>query len=246
MSLLSKFRVVQGRDSSVRPAVNQDPRVPVQPLHAPTVSRGTASAPSAGRFSNGLKEFLWQLHDVHRGNLLDVGAVSQTTLNFFIALGFRVYTEDLLSGWNTFYRAEDELIRTLPAGAEAPDSSSAARAQRFLNSSLGHPPETFDAILLWDLLDYLGRDAGFAVAAKLSTLVRENGAILAVFHTRMPEQFQRYRVLDGCNLEFVAAPPILQPQHVYQNREVQNLFTGFRSSKMFVARDQLREGVFIK
>jgi len=95
-------------------------------------------------------------------------------------------------------------------------------------------------------LDYLDRDTASLVAAKLSTLVREDGAILAIFHARTPAQFHRYRVLDAHDLELVPAPTVVQPQHVYQNREIQNLFEGFRSSKTFVGRDQLREGVFIK
>jgi hypothetical protein len=34
--------------------------------------------------------------------------------------------------------------------------------------------------------------------------------------------------------------------HVYQNREILNLFGRFHSSKTFVGRDQIREGLFIK
>ena len=170
----------------------------------------------------------------------------QATLNFFIDRGFRVYTEDLLSSWSAFLRADEEEIRSQPAGTKPAETSPAVRAERFVNCNLRHAPDTFDAVLLWDLLDYLDRDAASLVAAKLSTLVRENGAILAIFHTRPPAQFQRYRMLDAHNLELVPTPAVVKPQHVYQNREIQDLFEGFRSSKTFVGRDQLREGVFIK
>ena len=81
---------------------------------------------------------------------------------------------------------------------------------------------------------------------RLSTLVRDAGAILAIFHTRMPEQFYRYRVLDALNLDLVQVAAIVSPQHIYQNREIQDLFSRFRTSKTFVARDQLREIVFAK
>jgi hypothetical protein len=33
---------------------------------------------------------------------------------------------------------------------------------------------------------------------------------------------------------------------VYQNREIQDLFSQFRTTKSFVGRDQLRENLFIK
>jgi hypothetical protein len=47
-------------------------------------------------------------------------------------------------------------------------------------------------------------------------------------------------------LQLVPSPTLVQPKHVYQNREIQELFEKFRTSKTFVGRDQLREGVFVK
>jgi hypothetical protein len=242
MSLLSKIRAVQGRSQSSQPVQRNS----AKPLRAQGESAASAATQNQGRFSNGLKEFLWQLDDIGRGNLLDLGPVSQTTVSFFIERGFKVYTEDLLNSWSAFLRDEEERLRSLPPDAEALDQTGAARAERFLSSNLRHDSETFDAVLMWDLLDYLDRDAGSRIAAKLSNLVREGGAILAVFHMRMPEQFHRYRVLGANNFELVPAPPLVPPQQVFQNREMQNLFEGFRSSKTFVGRDQLREGVFLK
>lgn len=244
MSLLNKFRATPARETAAPPVMAQG-KVSGQPLHAPAGSPGAGSS-GPGRFSNGLKEFLWQLHDVKRGKLLDMGAVSQTTLNFFIDRGFRVYTEDFLGTWGAFQLAEEEKIKSLPPGTEMPDRSWAARAERFLSSNLNHPRDTFDAVLLWDVLDYVDASVTARVAAQLGGLLREDGAILGVFHQRMPTEFHRYRVLDATNLEFVPAPTLMPPQHVFQNREIQNLFEGFRSSKTFVGRDQVREGVFIK
>jgi hypothetical protein len=41
-------------------------------------------------------------------------------------------------------------------------------------------------------------------------------------------------------------PPIAQHVHIIQNREMLDLFAKFRTSKTFVGRDQLREGLFLK
>jgi hypothetical protein len=193
-----------------------------------------------------LKEFLWQLDGIGRGTLLDAGPVSQATVRFFVERGFKLYTEDLLVSWRDFLRGEDEKLRSLPPGAVAPAESGAIRAERFLASNLTQPPDSVDAILLWDVLDYLDDEVVPHVLARISSLLRDGGAILAIFHTRLPERFHRYRVLDGQNLELIPAPLLVPPRHIFNNREIQLLFERFRSSKSFVGRDQLREGVFVK
>ncbi|MBI3670427.1 MAG: hypothetical protein HY237_11675 [Acidobacteria bacterium] len=207
---------------------------------------GPAFAPRGGRTSNSLKEFLWHLDDLGHGNLLDLGPVWQTTVSFFIERGFKVYTEDLLTAWKDFLRLEEERLRSLPPGQDPGDMTPARRAERFLENSLQYPGETFDAVLAWDLLDYLESEVVTRVVGRLTDLVREGGVVLAIFHSRKPEGFQRYRVLDTQNLELLPAPALFPVQRIYQNREIQNLFSRFHSSKTFVGRDQLREGLFIR
>ncbi len=207
---------------------------------------GPAFAPRGGRMSNSLKEFLWHLDDIGHGNLLDLGPVWQTTVSFFIERGFKVYTEDLLVAWKDFLRAEEERLRSLPPGEDPGDMTPGRRAEHFLETNLQYPGETFDAVLAWDLLDYLESEAVARVVARLTDLVREGGVVLAIFHSRKPEGFQRYRVLDTQNLEVLPAPMLFPVQRIYQNREIQNLFSRFHSSKTFVGRDQLREGLFIR
>src|ERR1700722_18942361 len=219
MSMLNKFRPLPARDHAPRLVHGQDPRLPLAPLHA-AASAPPVGSERAGRFSNGLKEFLWQLDDIGRGNLLDLGQVSQNTLNFFIERNFKVYTEDVLVAWRDFLRTEEDRTRQVSPGGEAGDNSAGARAERFLTSNLDHPKDSFDAVLLWDVLDYLDRETVIRLMERLSTLVRDAGAILAIFHTRMPEQFYRYRVLDAVNLDPVQVPAIVPPQHIYQNREI--------------------------
>jgi len=219
--------------------------LPVVPLHAPASAPPSGNEQS-GRFSNGLKEFLWQLDDIGRGNLLDLGAVSQATVSYFIDRGFKVYTEDILGAWRNFVRDEEKQAGMFASGTEALDFSAKARTERFLSANLRHEPNTFDAVLLWDLLDYVDRDTAPLYIARISKMVREAGAVLAVFHTRTPEQFHRYRVLDAHTLELAPTAQLVQPRHIYQNREIQDLFERFRTQKTYVGRDQLRENVFVK
>jgi hypothetical protein len=76
--------------------------------------------------------------------------------------------------------------------------------------------------------------------------MRDGGVVFAMFHTKKPATFHRYKVLDAQNLELIPASCPFQPQRVFQNREISNLFSRYRSSKMFVGRDQIREGLFVK
>lgn len=225
----------------------EEPRTsPAAPVKGSRSMAGSGERLITTRISNGLKEFLWQLQGVGRGTLLDVGPVWQSTVRFFVERGYKLYTEDVLVSWRDFLRAEEEAMRSRPVGAVAPAEAPGGRAERFLQDNLTQPANSVDAILLWDLLDYLDSESLPHFLARISTLLRDGGAILAIFNTRRPERFHRYRVLDEQNLELLPAPTLVLPQHIYQNREIQLLFERFRASKSFVGREQFREGVFVK
>ena len=200
----------------------------------------------SGRQSNGLKEFLWQLDGIGHGHLLDFGPARQSTLNFFIERGFKVYTEDLLATWQYFLEEQAQQVKQLSPEADRSDLTPEGRAEKFLKSTMQYPDDTFDAVLMWDNLDYLETELMTRLAARITSLVRDGGVIFAMFHTKKPAHFHRYKVLDAQNLELIPANCPFQPQRVFQNREISNLFSRFRTSKMFVGRDQIREGLFVK
>nr|HEV7954676.1 class I SAM-dependent methyltransferase [Candidatus Acidoferrales bacterium] len=201
-------------------------------------------APRETRGSNSLKDFLWHLSGIGRGNLLDLGPVWQSTVTFFIERGFKVSTEDVLMGWKQFSKEDEQRQASLPADAER--TSRAELAKAFLETSLQFAPGSFDAVLAWDVLDYLEDDTMKLVAERLRLLVREGGVILAMFHSRRPQQFQRYRILDEKTLEMVSSTSIFPMARVFQNREISDLFARFHTSKTYLGRDQLREGLFVK
>jgi hypothetical protein len=201
-------------------------------------------APRETRGSNSLKDFLWHLSGIGRGNLLDLGPVWQSTVTFFIERGFKVSTEDVLMGWKQFSKEDEQRQASLPADAERATRAELAKA--FLETSLQYAPGSFDAVLAWDVLDYLEDDTMKLVAERLRSLVREGGVILAMFHSKRPQQFQRYRILDEKTLEMVSSTSIFPMARVFQNREISDLFARFHTSKTYLGRDQLREGLFVK
>ena len=253
MSFLNKLGIGIGvgsetsRDIS-RPAVSGG-RARTSGGTAATAGAGSARAPDpreSTRVSNGLKEFLWNLDGLGRGTLLDLGPAWQTTLSFFIERGFRVSSEDILRGWKAFLMEEEARLREDAAARESLDMTANGRAKRFLAENLQYPRASFDAVLLWDLLDYLEPALVKQIVATLTELLRPGGVVFAMFHSKKPEGFQRYRVADSNTLQMISTAVLCPAQKVYQNREIQDLFGRFRTMKSFVGRDQLRETLFIK
>jgi hypothetical protein len=255
MSLLNKFGIGPGngpsRDVSrsvASAAGSGDKSRPKGSLPAPAVGT-TRVAPSneATRVSNGLKELLWNLDGLGRGTLLDLGSAWQTTLSFFIEKGFRVTADDLLREWKQFLDQEEKSLREAGKLQDVSvDRTPAGRATRFLESNLRYPAASFDAVLLWDLLDYLEPQMATKTVACVTELLRPGGVVFAMFHSKKPEGFQRYRVADSNTLQVIPSPVLCPAQRVYQNREIQDLFARYRTTKSFIARDQLRETLFIK
>lgn len=198
------------------------------------------------RVSNGLKEFLWNLDGLGRGTMLDLGPAWQTTLSFFIERGFRVTSDDLLRSWKEFMKEEEGRLKNAVAGQESVDLTPAGRATRFISENLHYSESSFDAVLLWDTLDYLEPAVAKQTVACLTEYLRPGGIVFAMFHSKKPEIFNRYRVADSNTLQVISSTPIFPMQKVYQNREIQELFSRYRTSKSFVGRDQLRETLFIK
>jgi hypothetical protein len=247
MSFLHKLGLGTGNGTSrgISLPLNSRSRTPGMPISAVGATRAP-EFPESTRVSNGLKEFLWNLDGLGRGTLLDLGPAWQTTLSFFIERGFRVSSEDFLRGWKAFLTEEEKRLREDAGACETLDMTPSGRATRFLAENLQYPRASFDAVLLWDLLDYVEPVLVKLMVANLTELLRPGGVILALFHSKKPEGFQRYRVADSNTLQVISTAIICPAQKVYQNREIQDLFSRFRTMKSFVGRDQLRETLFIK
>jgi hypothetical protein len=252
MSFLNKFGIgaATGRESSHHMSTAGSGGRGRNPSAAAIAAVGPNRPPEKNestRLSNGLKELLWNLDGLGHGTLLDLGSVWQTTLSFFIERGFRVTSEDILRAWKDFLDKDESTLRD---AARTPnpsiDMTPAGRATRFLESNLQYPPASFDAVLLWDLLDYFEPSMATKVVTSVTELLRPGGVVFAMFHSKKPDGFQRYRVVDSSNLQVVSTKVLCAAQRVYQNREIQDLFGRYRTMKSFVGRDQLRETLFIK
>jgi len=253
MGLLNKLGIGTGAGTSrsvSRPTpAGMPPAGRAGLTNGPIGAVGATRAPEmqeSTRMSNGLKEFLWNLDGLGRGTMLDLGPAWQTTLSFFIERGFRVTSDDLLRSWKEFLKEEEGRLNNAMAGQETVDLTPAGRATRFIEENLRYAECSFDAVLLWDTLDYLEPAVAKQTVACITEYLRPGGIVFAMFHSKKPEIFNRYRVADSNTLQVISSTPVCPAQKVYQNREIQELFGRYRTSKSFVGRDQLRETLFIK
>jgi SAM-dependent methyltransferase len=128
-----------------------------------------------------------------------------------------------------------------PVRRATPDHAGRSSA---LATAFPLPDESFDAIVAWDIFNYYDQEAARLVAAEVRRILRPGGLVLAYFHARrldQPESPGRYRILDERS---VARDPLggpLMRRTVYQNRDIEKMFTGLRIVELYFLKNGVRE-----
>ncbi|MGI9103040.1 MAG: methyltransferase domain-containing protein [Terriglobales bacterium] len=204
----------------------------------------TAENPSArvNRRSSGLGEFTRALQGQEGLCILDLGATSATNISRFTGAGHKICTEDVLRSAH-----DSALLITGPDGKKVIDVA------RFLSENLAYQPKSFDAVLCWDVADYLPEALVKPVVERLCSLMKPGGILLAFFHTRDAGPnagHYRYHVSGADMLQLQATTsngvPAFRLQRVFNNRHIENLFREFGSLKFFLARDNVREVLVVR
>jgi len=203
------------------------------------------------RRSSGFGEFMRRISDTSGLSILDVGATSPANISFLTNLGHKVYNEDVLVG-----STDPEFSR------KGEDGKPLVDVNAFLKHSLVYEPEQFDAVLCWDVPDYLNEAVVKPVVERIHRIMRPGGVMLAFFHTRdagPDAPCYRYHIAgpDTLQLQPVWKPnsdgrhknprqPMFRLQRVFNNRHVENLFHDYASLKFFLARDNVREVLVVR
>ena len=183
------------------------------------------------RRSNGLRQFFENLPREERLQILDLGGVSQANINFIALQGHKLHTGDLLVGLDRLNRQ----------ATEKTDRDTVVA--RFIEDNLNFQSDQFDGILVWDSLEFLDEDLLAAAVFRLQAIVKPGGTLLTFFHTHAKGEsvnVYRYQIHDHQGLQ-------LQPRfsrtlpRAFNNRNLERLFSNFRSVKFFLAKDSLRE-----
>lgn len=211
-----------------------------EPEAAPAAK--SAAAPQL-RHSRGLQELTQELQGRESIALLDLGITSPANITYFTELGYKVYSEDVLGA-----SADPGLKKTDAEGVTAADP------ELFLAQSLTYPEGSFDAVLCWDLADFMEESLVRPVVQRLWAALKPGGVMLAIFHSREagPETVcSRYHVVGTDSLEVrpqavSSRRPAFALQRSFHNRHIENLYRDFSSVKFFLARDHLREVLVVK
>lgn len=190
------------------------------------------------RPSYGLEQLFSVLEPTGQRQVLDLGEFTQANVTRIIGLGHRLTFEDLLG----------TLDHTFGAGDPNIVQADVAMTGQFLSSILQFDPETFDAIFVWNTLEYLARHLVDPVVARLHRVLKPGGVMLVCFRADIREQAsiqQSFRIADTRTLSIL--PKGHRPAaQLLTNRGVERIFERFGSVKFFLSRDAVREVIVRK
>jgi hypothetical protein len=111
-----------------------------------------------------------------------------------------------------------------------------------------YPAESIDAVLGWDIFDYLAPPAANVLAGTLMQALRPGGALLAFFGGggTTEKSYTRYVIEDEHHLRYRVAPAACSRQRLLQNREIVALFPGLKLFDSVLLKSGVREVLFRK
>jgi hypothetical protein len=187
--------------------------------------------PASTRPSRGLEQFFFNLHGQVGLSILDLAGASQQNIDFLTSLGHKVYSA------NVGYSME-ECFGSDPSGQTNP-----GRIEYFLRSNFDYPSQTFDGVLMWDAMQFMGPALLNATVERLADIMRPKSYLLAFFTVNDKVQevtSYSFRIQDDKTL-MVSDRGMRSTGHVFNNRSLEKLFGKFESVKFFLTRDNLRE-----
>ncbi len=182
-----------------------------------------------------LAKFLSSLSARQQPVLLDLGPVVGSNVTFFgEQLGCKIHVEDLYKDIDR--HVTEEKLEELPA---------------FFSTRVSQADSSFDGILCWDVLDYLDRPAGQALAKQLSRILRPDGALLALFTAAQAggapsAEYTKYVVVDPATLQYRPYRAARGKQRPWQNRDIERMFEPLRVAEQFLLKTNMREVLFRK
>ena len=192
-------------------------------------SRSAAEpAPQSGHRSQSLKALLDSLQSESRHAVLDLGPPLASNIKLLSGLGCRVRIADLhrsLSAESLESRQPEAmgalLERLLPLAAD----------------------ERFDALLAWDVLDYLRPDQVSSLMARLTPAFRPGALALVMVSTRrqIPARPARYRIVDRDTLDCDGPLQPMRACPLYTQLDLAHMMPAFSVRRSLLFRNGIQE-----
>jgi hypothetical protein len=186
------------------------------------------------RTSNGLDQFVAALREHGSPDILDLSGANQWNLDFLSARGRLTSDEFTYAATTAFGSGSGDFFQ---------NQSESNRIESFCRLSLDYPAGSFDAILVWDCLEYLAPEMLEEVVSHLHDISRPGALMLCYFHADQAAKtlpVTQFRIIDAKTIQ-TATRQSHRPTQFYSNRAIERIFQNFQSVKFFLTRDYLRE-----
>lgn len=183
--------------------------------------------------SRAFPKFLSSLSGREHSTFIDLGPAVGSNLEFFAErTSCKFFIDDLFAEIEAQARAgtREKLATTLPARITQPDGS-------------------VDAVLCWDIFDFLDKAAAQALARELVRVLKPGGALFGFFYNQIgheKKQYTKFIIQDESHFRHRTSPATPLPVHVLPNRDIIRLFDGLLVSDSFLLLTHTREIVFRK
>jgi predicted SAM-dependent methyltransferase len=191
-----------------------------------------AASPESVSRSTTLATFLTLLCARPAAEVVDLGSVVGGNITFLgDRIGCKIHVEDLYADLDRHAR-QDGLDQVAA----------------FLKSRFSHLDESIDAILCWDMFDYLDQAAAHVLAGESMRMLRPGGILLAFFGGGGSSDlcYTRYCIVDETHLRHKLHSAACSRRLVLQNRDILNLFGKLAVLDSILLKSGVRELLFQK
>lgn len=182
--------------------------------------------------SKTLARFLDLLFARPAAEVVDLGPVIGSNITFLgERVGCKIHVEDLFSDIDRHIQSDK--LDQLP---------------EFLGGRFSVPASSIDAVLGWDIFDYLNPMAATALAGELMRILRPGGVFLGFFGARASDnpQYTKYVIEDETHLRYRFYPSACSRRWVLQNRDINIMFAGLEICETVLLKSGVREILFRK
>jgi hypothetical protein len=193
------------------------------------VSAGPSSEIVASR---GLATFLSLVSSRPAPDVVDLGPAIGANIAFLgERIGCRIHVKDLYADLDR--HAHEGILD---------------RFAEFLGGRFTGLDQSIDAVLCWDVFDYLLPAAASVLAGELIQALRPGGTLLAFFGTGKPgdRSFTRYLIVDEAHLRCRVSDAACGRERTLQNRDILRLFEGLDLFDSVLLKSGAREVLFRK